>query len=337
MGRRSGVTPNGRRTTASPIDITVFTPAGVIVTDWDVTVTPAFAGTALVNYDCGPRYLKIETPLTGVTDCLYAAMDIRGAGYVDRVAWNTVDGLGPYARVQLRGLRKLLSGPWRVCEGNRYLNPPNDAIVSEGSDQPGGAIIRGNYIGPLYNLVEVPVAWDAGRTYSVVDVVLNMDNLPYRSLIDGNIGNPPPVGAVETDPFWELYTNATNGPHGDAIWITRSIGDGILIEDNMVDWVPGPLATGRNNVVRVDRSPNNTNLVGPITWRENFFEFGDAGSARPIAFAERGFPGFDGPFTFVDNFLGANGSGVYIDADGKPVVWSNNVDATTGLIIPSPA
>jgi hypothetical protein len=343
LGLRTGVTPNGRRTTAgTAIDATTAGITGIELTATSAKILSGYTGTVVQNIDFGTRKVFIEKPLTLVEDCLMGAVECRFAGSLDTLRYNTINGTGPYARINMGNLHPLIEGPVRLIEGNRLLNPAVDAIAASGSLLTGGQIIRGNYIAPLYNLVETPAAWNAGRTYTELDVVLNGSSVPYRSLINDNIGNPVPASGAG-DAFWENYDSSGSGPHGDAITVKEAPGDGILIERNLIDWTRdtdgalglGPvLAQGVNNHSRIDTGNSGSagKTVNAVTWRDNMLWYGTDTSNKPVQIEPR-LATFNGPISFIGNFMMPNSAGQYASDTGIINVWTGNVDAMTGATL----
>lgn len=344
---RSGVTPSGRRASAGvPTNISGVSTPGITVTSTVVTIESGYAGTTFNNYDCGKRLVRIETPLVSMSDCILGALQIRFAGSLDTLSWNTFDADGPYARIHTGDLRKMVQGPVRLIESNRFLNAPSDIITSGGTLLAGGLVIRGNYFGPPWNLVEDPLPWNAGRTYSQVDAVLNPTGTMFRSLIDGNIGNAPPTGTTGNS-FWENYTSSGNGPHTDAIAITAAPGDGVLVERNLFDWTRNldnalgfgvRFVSGLNDWFRLDRGNDLAEaalkIVNAVTVRENLAWFGQDTGSSPAEIAPRVATNFNGPVSFIRNFMRPNSGGNYIAGRQHVAEWTNNIDAFTNDIIP---
>ncbi len=351
-GLRDGTTPNGRQSSATLKVIGVDTlPTGMAIVG-TVVNNNSYAG-ALEDWDFRGYNLAVKTAMGAIRNCIFGETSVTGiiyyldfytTGSATVVEYNTFTGpftfggAGTAINQRLTGTgQSVTAGSAKSIRYNRFTGMGSDCIKSAGDLDAAGQIIEWNYFGPPVNLPDFPVAYNALTVYAIGDLVITGAGYVFRSLQNGNVGNTPPASKTD-NAFWDNLD-----PHADAITTVLSINK-TTIRRNLFDWTDDPIGPdgpypgiGRNNAFRLSRNTGVDYRYDDVLVEENVSYHG-AFESYPIQVSEGVATNFDGPISFIGNWIGANDNGLYFHptTDGWVDVWTNNRDAITDALIDAP-
>lgn len=358
-GLRYRLTPNGRSSTATlKVPGSDALPAGWSIAGNLVNINAPFSGD-IENWDFRGKKLTVYTPIGAVRQNLFGEtvasgisfyVEVYVGGRISILEYN--DFTGPFGLDGAGGAIKCRNdnggalvqfGEIPTIRFNHFEGYGSDAIKAVGSYDTAGQIIEWNYFGVPVNQPQITaLVYSAAVSYALGAYVIDLPNnrRGMISLTSSNLGNPVPTGTV-SNANWRVID-----AHGDAITVESAVNK-ITIRNNLFDWIPdpeGPLGPyntqGLNNVYRISRNTGSASKIDAIEITNNVSRCGNAltQDGYPIQVSAGVVTNFNGPISFVDNWMDFNGNSAYFhpSTDGWVNTWTNNRNATTDAVITGP-